>query len=45
MWDRTLGGGALLDLGIYPLATAPWIFGAFRVGFYMKCARAAHLAA
>jgi len=27
LYDPALGGGALLDLGIYPVATIPWMFG------------------
>jgi dihydrodiol dehydrogenase / D-xylose 1-dehydrogenase (NADP) len=27
IWNKKLGGGALLDIGIYPVATVPWIFG------------------
>ncbi|GAB4553923.1 MAG: Gfo/Idh/MocA family oxidoreductase [Anaerolineae bacterium] len=28
LFDPTLGGGALLDVGIYPIAMASWFFGA-----------------
>ena len=27
MYDINLGGGALLDIGIYPLSIASWVFG------------------
>jgi len=27
-WSLEMGGGALLDLGIYPVAYIPWLFGA-----------------
>jgi predicted dehydrogenase len=28
LWDPALGGGALLDVGVYPVALASWVFGA-----------------